>query len=425
MISRHIHIAPEHDKYARLAGYILGADKDRAPYLAWCIGGMGSEDYKEAIREVADVQRMHTRSEKNKSYHLLVSFRPEDEQILTPKILKDIERRFADCLGLADHQRHCAVHVDTENMHLHVAYNLIHPERYTRHEPFGDYHKRNELCRALEKEYGLRIDNGKDRDQPNRLNVDARAVEKHKGKQSFASYIEEHKSAIMEGVKAAETWQDAHRVLAQYGLVLRAKTTGFAILNIHANHALKASALDRSMSKANLVKRFGDFQEPEPSLDAPEIARYKGEPIQRSAACEALHAECDKYIEARLEKLEELKERQRVEIEAIRAKWAAKHDGIAALSIHKRNKRNLTKYLGAYLIGMLSIPMSASWELNPLPASAKVEDAASQVIRLPISLSWQLIGMAWGFSLIIGAVAAFIMGKSTEKMRPADIFKKI
>ena len=344
MISRHITIEPEHDNYARLARYIAGEDKGHAPSLLWCVGGMGSDDYKEAIKESVDVQRMHTRSEKNKSYHLLVSFRPEDEHILTPKILQEIERRFADCLGLSDHQRHCAVHTDTENMHLHVAYNLIHPERYTRHEPFGDYDKRDALCRALEKEYGLRIDNGKDHDSADRLNVKARAVEKHKGKQSFASYIEEHKPAIMDGLKSAETWQDAHRTLAQYGLALRAKANGFALVNIHANHGLKASALDRSMSKANLVKRFGVFEEPEPALDALEIARYSGKPIQRSPACEARRAECDKYIEARLEGMEALKERHKAELEAIREKWAAKHDKIASLNIHKKNRRNLAQF---------------------------------------------------------------------------------
>lgn len=344
MISRHITIEPEHDSYARLARYIAGDGKDRVPSLAWCVGGMGSDDYKEAISEVMDVQRLHTRSEKNKSYHLIVSFRPEDEHLLTPQILWDIERRFADCLGLADHQRHCAVHTDTENMHLHVAYNLIHPERYTRHEPFGDFDKRDALCRALEKEYGLRIDNGKDRDNPARVNDKARAFEKHQKKQSFASYVEEHKPAIMDGLKSVETWQDAHRVLKQYGLALREKANGFALVNIHANHGLKASALDRSMSKGNLVKRFGAFEQPDPALSVSETARYRGDPIQRSPACEALRAECDNYIEARLAGLEELKERQKAEIEAIRAKWAGKHDEIDALNIHKRNRRNLARY---------------------------------------------------------------------------------
>lgn len=344
MISRHISIAPEHDNYARLARYIAGEEKGRAPSIMWCVGGMGSDDYKETIREAADVQRMHTRSEKSKSYHLIVSFRPEDEHLLTPKILREIERRFADCLGLADHQRHCAVHTDTENMHLHVAYNLIHPERYTRHEPFGDFDKRDALCRALEKEYGLRIDNGKDRDRSGRVNEKARAVEKHQGKQSFASYVEEHKPAIMDGLKAAETWQDAHRLLKQYGLALRAKANGFALVNTHGNHGLKASALDRSISKGNLVKRFGEFQQPDPDLAASELARYSGKPIQRSPACEALRAECDRYIEARIEGLEALKERQKADIDAIRAKWAVKHDEVAALSIHKRNRRSLAQF---------------------------------------------------------------------------------
>lgn len=40
-----------------------------------------------------------------KTYHLLVSFRPEDETRLAPEVFQDIERRFAAALGYAEHQR--------------------------------------------------------------------------------------------------------------------------------------------------------------------------------------------------------------------------------------------------------------------------------------------------------------------------------
>ena len=94
--------------------------------MSWCAGCWAGDDYELAIQEVADTQALNTRTTQEKTYHLIVSFRPEDETRLTPEAFKAIEERFAQALGLSEHQRHCGVHVNTENMHMHVAYNLIH-----------------------------------------------------------------------------------------------------------------------------------------------------------------------------------------------------------------------------------------------------------------------------------------------------------
>ncbi|WP_235731728.1 relaxase/mobilization nuclease domain-containing protein [Fundidesulfovibrio putealis] len=45
-----------------------------------------------------------------------------------------IEEEFAKTIGLSEHQRHCGVHKNTNNLHMHVAYNMIHPERLPRHD---------------------------------------------------------------------------------------------------------------------------------------------------------------------------------------------------------------------------------------------------------------------------------------------------
>ena len=164
MISRHIPIAPKNDNYGRLARYIarIGeyADGSEPPALAWCAGCASGEDYAEGIAETQDTQALNTRAAGNKSYHLVVSFRPEDQVTLTPEKLREIERRFAETLGLADHQRHCAVHADTGNLHIQIVYNLIHPETLTRNSHSWDYAKRNTLCRLLERDYGLDVDTG-------------------------------------------------------------------------------------------------------------------------------------------------------------------------------------------------------------------------------------------------------------------------
>jgi len=82
-------------------------------------------------------------------------------------------------------------------------------------------------------------------------------------------------------------------------------------------------------------------------------------------------------------------------------------------------------YLGAYCIGTLSIPMNTAWELNPVPASAKIGELANQAIRLPIQLSWVLVMTALVCSIVIGLIATFLLGKVATKMRPADILSKL
>ena len=62
-------------------------------------------------------------------------------------------------LGYAEHQRVSVVHHDTDDVHIHVAINKIHPTTLTLHDPVRDYKKRSKLCAILEHELGLAQDN--------------------------------------------------------------------------------------------------------------------------------------------------------------------------------------------------------------------------------------------------------------------------
>ena len=117
--------------------------------MVWSVGCWAGDDYDMAMQEVADTQDLNTRTTKEKTYHLVISFRPEDETKLTLETFKEIEKEFAEVLGFQEHQRHCGVHQNTANLHMHIAYNMIHPEKLTRHEPYRDFHKRDQLCYIL------------------------------------------------------------------------------------------------------------------------------------------------------------------------------------------------------------------------------------------------------------------------------------
>jgi ABC-type antimicrobial peptide transport system permease subunit len=82
-------------------------------------------------------------------------------------------------------------------------------------------------------------------------------------------------------------------------------------------------------------------------------------------------------------------------------------------------------YTISYLLGFLSIPISTPWEVNLMPAFAKDTEAASQVIRLPVSVSFGLIGLSLLLSLVAGGLASYAMGKRTARMKPVDILRKM
>ena len=85
----------------------------------------------------------------------------------------------------------------------------------------------------------------------------------------------------------------------------------------------------------------------------------------------------------------------------------------------------LAGYLISYLLGFLSIAIPVPWELNPVPAMARQAQAASQVVRLPVSVSLPLAATAMGLSVIIGCVVGYVIGRRTAKIKPADILRQL
>ncbi|CAK7044112.1 MAG: hypothetical protein DELT_02956 [Desulfovibrio sp.] len=342
MISKHVAYNAAHDNYGALARYIADAGHDGEKCLAsWCAGCAADDDYDLAIIETQAVQAMNTRSRKEKTYHLLVSFRPEDEARLTPEIFKAIEERFAAALGFSGHQRHCGIHKNTHNIHLHVSYNMVHPERYTRHEPFRDYATRDKLCRELEQEFGLALDNGREQRRDEALTPKAATIEAQTGQESFESYAKRHKGNILEALEHAAHWQDLHEALKAHGLGIKPHGNGLVVTDLHGEHAAKASTIDRSLSAKRLQERLGEFRPHRSLRPIQELSHYEAEPLHRSPERGELYARYKAGIEARKNRLTDIKEREEKQLTAIRQKWAEKRREIETLSIHKRNRRNL------------------------------------------------------------------------------------
>lgn len=304
--------------------------------MSWCAGCWAGDDYELAIQEVMDTQALNTRTTQEKTYHLIVSFRPEDETKLTPEVFKAIEERFAQALGLSGHQRHCGVHVNTENMHMHVAYNLIHPERLTRVEPWRDYIKRDTLCRELEKEYDLIMDNGREQAMERGLGGKAATVEAHTGRQSFEGYARDQGEVILAMLKNARTWEEAHGIFARHGLELKPRGAGLVVKNRHGRHVAKASAAHRDLSLKKLEARFGTFQPPREKLPDSE-RRYGADPLQKAPNRNQLW-----------QQFQEQRQTQKAALEDIRQKWEMQRRELQGRPIARRTRANLMKMVRQY-----------------------------------------------------------------------------
>ena len=110
-----------------------------------------------SVLEVLNTQAQNTRAATDKTYHLIVSFRGGEQP--NAAILRAIEARICEGLGYGEHQRVSAIHFDTDNLHLHIAINRIHPTRYTIQNPYNDHKTLAQLCGQMERAYGLEPDN--------------------------------------------------------------------------------------------------------------------------------------------------------------------------------------------------------------------------------------------------------------------------
>lgn len=348
MISKHISCEPQNDNYKRLANYIADASHSGEKCLmSWCEGCEGSDnEYSPAIGEVVDIQALNLRTQKEKTYHLLVSFRIEDEGKLTQEDFKRIEASFALALGFKDHQRHCGVHINTENMHMHIAYNMIHPKKLTRHEPFRDYFTLATVCRELEQEYNLSIDNGIDNSidaftanhEHSAHQFSARSATKESltGEESFERFVMDHHEKIMVSLNKAQTWEDVHQTFAYYGLEIKQRANGLAIKNYKGKQCLKASTFDRQISYKKLTERFGSFAPPIGKRKAKDW--YTKKPLQADFTSplwqefKANNVKANNVKASRDEKLKEIKD-----------KWYIEKVRITGLAVSRKTRSDLLR----------------------------------------------------------------------------------
>lgn len=260
--------------WTRTAEYILDAN-GTGEKVAWSrISNCAADIPVLAIEEIQVTQANNTRAKSDKTYHLVVSFREGEKP--TREQLEDIEDTICERLGYQEHQRMSAVHQDTENLHIHIAINKVHPSTFHCIEPYYDHYKLNSLCRELEIKHGLEPDN---RIEHTRVSGRAGDMEAFAGQDSLLRWAKENVAeSLLECLQTSSSWQTVHKTLARYGLEIRPRGAGLVIGLPGDKLAVKASSIDRSFSMKSLTGRLGAYEAPNTPLEEiiPEKRYEKG-----------------------------------------------------------------------------------------------------------------------------------------------------
>ena len=254
-----------------LADYIAGPKAGGAGEKVEHRGAVNllNVDHEGQVQEMIDLAETAKRSPQPVQ-HWIMSWR-EGEQPTSAQADK-AAKMFLDEMGLAGHQALYGLHRDTENWHLHLAVNRVHPETeklVTVNNGF-DHEVAHRAIARIEhaqgwqrEERGLfqmredgRVERARPRDEQERKpSVRARDFEERVGARSA------ERVAIEDGapaIRAAGSWWEMHEALAEKGMRLERKGSG-AILWI-GDQPVKASSAGRDCSMSALQKRLGEFQ---------------------------------------------------------------------------------------------------------------------------------------------------------------------
>jgi len=283
MIIRHIPMKSARlSSFSGLVQYICDEQNKLERVGNISISNCNSTDPVWAVQEVLATQAKNQRATGDKTYHMLISFAPGENP--TEEVLQEIEDRVISSIGFKEHQRIRVVHHDTDNIHIHVAINKIHPKTFNMVEPFRAYKTFAEIASKLEIEFNLELTNHQTRKGHSENLADD--MEQHSGIESLINWM---KRNCKEKIDAANSWTEIHGVLAEHKLMMRVRANGFVFFN-DQGLTVKASSVSRNFSKKNLEAKFGEFI-PSPFEDYGSSSNvYRYEPLNKKVIGSEIYA---------------------------------------------------------------------------------------------------------------------------------------
>jgi Relaxase/Mobilisation nuclease domain/Large polyvalent protein-associated domain 7 len=252
--------------------------------------GFICDDPKSQQAEMIALASESVRS-KNPVAHYVMSWR-EGEQP-SPQQVESAVSTFLDELGLKAHQAIYALHQDTDNSHLHMAINRVHPDtlKIVEINKGFDIEAAHKAIARIEHEQGWQreqrgryqvLKNGDlgrehlnpELDKPRQPGQRKRDMENRTGEKSAERIAIEEGAPI---IKRAASWPELHQALAEKGM--RYEKTGSGATLFVGDVGVKASSVDRNASWSKLQTRLGVYEPPSPPRQ--RVAARAPEPVKK------------------------------------------------------------------------------------------------------------------------------------------------
>lgn len=278
----------------RLIGYVLIPETENRSAKCIYSGARGFlTDRPESLKaEMLALSEEALRS-KDTINHYVLSWQ-EDEHP-GPEQVEEAVSLFMRELGLEEHQVVYALHADTENIHLHLVINRVHPDSFKVIKPNGGFDieavhraiavieyrqgwRREQNGRydgeqvLADKEMGKEVRPTRRPDRPRQPGQRKVDMERRTGEKSAERIAIEDGAPV---IRRASSWQELHWQLAEIGM--RYEKTGSGATLFVGDVGVRASNADRNASLSRLQKRLGLY---EPSSQPLRVAERAPEPIR-------------------------------------------------------------------------------------------------------------------------------------------------
>ena len=297
MIAKRMEKKAAKSSYKKLADYLLDKKNEGEKVLySWetntvneVVFGdpdyLGAKNHDLAVMEIEYNQDLNTRAMSNKTYHLVFSFRSNENPDVDT--IKEIEAALCQAIGYEDHHRIAVIHNDTNNLHAHVAISKVHPVSRNCIEPYYDKKKLQKACVELEIKYGLEVEEGRKpgtgeqklgKDQAKQASdLSHQKLEdmtSHSPLQSFTGWLRSNvKDDLSKLLEKSPSWSEIHGLLAQSDVIIRPRGAGYVFSHRERKLFVKASSIDRRFGKKFIEDIAGPYEKPHDAHVVIEPAR--------------------------------------------------------------------------------------------------------------------------------------------------------
>ena len=272
-----------------LAGYIRAPETESATEKCLYAGARGFLcDVPEAqTEEMLALARDAPRS-RDPIVHYVLSWHEDEEP--TPEQVEELVDLLLGELDVAEHQVLYGLHADTDNTHLHVMLNRVHPDTLKAVEINGgfDIKALHRACARIEHVQGWRAErnacyrvnaaNAIERSAPAAPERMARPPQRlvdqeHRSGERSAARIAIEEAAPL--IEAARSWEALHEALARRDMRYVRAGSGAAVQV--GEVFVKASTVSRKATLRRLEdrKRLGPYQAPAVAAHAPGASRAR------------------------------------------------------------------------------------------------------------------------------------------------------